>query len=192
MTAESDHDRDTTVDFANLLARVADKDAQAFRELHDATRSRLFALIYKVVRDVGYAEETLQEVYLEIWLKADTYRPELGKPLSWLMMLCHRRAVDRVRSEERLRRKTALLAMISCDVDAASADEPVLLRDEYQRLMRHLSALTNRQRQSINLVYFADLTQREAAKHLNILVPALKTRLRDGVLRLRTQMRSEV
>jgi RNA polymerase sigma-70 factor (ECF subfamily) len=192
MGRASSDELDAQLDLEYLLARVADQDAVAFRELHDATRARLFALIYKVVRDVGYAEETLQEVYLEIWLKAGNYQPELGKPISWLMMICHRRAVDRVRSEERLRRKTALLAMISCDIDAGGADEPLLLRDEYQRLLHHLSALTHRQRQSINLVYFADLTQREAAKQLNILVPALKTRLRDGVLRLRTQLRSEV
>lgn len=191
MSAAAAPEPETRVDLGYLLAQVATGDAAAFRELHDATRSRLFGLIFKVVRDTGFAEETLQEVYLEVWLKADTYRPEMGRPMSWLMMICHRRAVDRVRSEERLRRKTALLAMISCDVDAAGADEPVLLRDEYQRLMRHLSSLTSRQRQSINLVYFADLTQREAAKHLNILVPALKTRIRDGVLRLRTQMRAE-
>jgi RNA polymerase sigma-70 factor (ECF subfamily) len=182
---------ESEIDLGDLLQRVAGGDAVAFRRLHDATRTRLFGLIYKTVRDAGYAEETLQEVYLEVWQKADHYEPEMGKPLSWLMMICHRRAIDRVRSEERLRRKTAVLAMFSVDIPQAGADETVLLREEHQQLRKHLSLLTHRQRESIDFVYFANLTHNETARRLGILVPTLKTRLRDGIVRLRSQIHAE-
>jgi RNA polymerase sigma-70 factor (ECF subfamily) len=183
---------ESELDLGHLLHRVAEGDAAAFRRLHDATHTRLFGLIYKTVRDVGYAEETLQEAYLEVWQKADHYRPEMGKPLSWLMMICHRRAIDRVRCEERLRRKTAVLAMFSVDIPQGGADEAVLLLDEHRQLRKHLNLLTTRQRQSIDLVYFANLTHHESARMLNILVPTLKTRLRDGIVRLRSQIHAEV
>ncbi|WP_051721227.1 MULTISPECIES: sigma factor [Actinomycetes] len=62
-----------------------------------STRARLFGLIYTTVRDPGFAEEVMQEAYLEVWHKAHLYQPNRGKPLSWLMMICHRRAIDRVR-----------------------------------------------------------------------------------------------
>jgi RNA polymerase sigma-70 factor (ECF subfamily) len=179
------------IDLGHLLQRVAEGDGAAFRLLHDATRARLFGLIFKTVRDLGYAEETLQEVYLEVWQKADQYRPEMGRPLSWLMMICHRRAIDRVRSEERLRRKTAVLAMFSVDIPQGGADEAVLLREEHLQIRRHLSKLSSRQRQSIDMVYFANLTHGETARRLGILVPTLKTRLRDGILRLRSQIHAE-
>ena len=182
---------ESEVDLGQLLRRVSKGDEAAFRRLHDATRARLFGLIYKTVRDLGYAEETLQEVYIEIWQKAGQYQPEMGRPLSWLMMICHRRAIDRVRAEERLRKKTAVLAMFSVDIPQGGADEPLLLREEHLQIRRHLSKLSSRQRQSIDMVYFANLTHGETAKRLGILVPTLKTRLRDGILRLRSQIHAE-
>ena len=182
---------ESEVDLGQLLQRVSSGDEAAFRRLHATTRARLFGLIYKTVRDLGYAEETLQEVYIEIWQKAGQYQPEMGRPLSWLMMICHRRAIDRVRAEERLRKKTAVLAMFSVDIPQGGADEPLLLREEHLQIRRHLSKLSSRQRQSIDMVYFANLTHGETAKRLGILVPTLKTRLRDGILRLRSQIHAE-
>lgn len=90
-----------TADLDVLLRRVARRDADAFAALYDATRSRVFGLVTRVLRDRGYSEETTQEVYLQVWRSADTYDPAAGTPLSWLMTLAHRRAVDRVRSNRR-------------------------------------------------------------------------------------------
>ena len=91
-----------TPDLDVLLRRVARRDADAFAEFYDATRSRVFGLITRVLRDAGYAEETTQEVYLQVWRSADSYDPASGSPLAWLLTLAHRRAVDRVGGKEAL------------------------------------------------------------------------------------------
>ena len=89
-----------TTDLDALLRRVARRDADAFAAFYDATRARVFGLITRVLRDRGYSEETTQEVYLQVWRSAETYDPTAGSALAWLMTLAHRRAVDRVRSEQ--------------------------------------------------------------------------------------------
>ena len=89
-----------TTDLDALLRRVARQDADAFAAFYDATRARVFGLVTRVLRDPGYSEETTQEVYLQVWRSAETYDPTAGSALAWLMTLAHRRAVDRVRSEQ--------------------------------------------------------------------------------------------
>ncbi|WP_051722103.1 MULTISPECIES: sigma-70 family RNA polymerase sigma factor [Actinomycetes] len=171
-------------DLAELLAGVA-RGAAAFDRLYMSTRARLYALIYATVRDSGFAEDVMQEVYLEVWQKVHRYRPDMGNPLSWLMMISHRRAIDRVRSEEAQRRKLATMATVFTDIGPNGPDEHVILMDEYRELRTHLAALTERQRHSIELVYFADLSPRHSAHHLNVPLPTFKTRLRDAIQHLR-------
>ena len=84
----------------SLLRRVARQDADAFAALYDRTRARVYGLITRVLRDSGYSEETTQEVYLEVWRTAQAYDSAKGSALSWLMTMAHRRAIDRVRSEQ--------------------------------------------------------------------------------------------
>ncbi|CAM3325499.1 RNA polymerase sigma-70 factor (ECF subfamily) [Williamsia muralis] len=173
-------------DWALLLRDVGEGDAAAFDRLYRATRPRLYGLVFKTVRDAGYTEEVLQEVYLEVWQKAHLHSPVMGRPLSWLMMICHRRAVDRVRSEERHKRRTEAFAVLAAGAaDAVAADEPVLVREEHREVRRHVAALSALQRQSITLVYFAGLTHTQGAQRLNVPVPTFKSRLRDGLVRLR-------
>ena len=102
----ADADVDLGTNLETLLCAVGEGDTAAFECLYLATRARLLGLIYNTVRDAGYAEEVLQEAYVEVWQKAHLYQPAMGKPLSWLMMICHRRAIDRVRTEEREKRRT--------------------------------------------------------------------------------------
>jgi RNA polymerase sigma-70 factor (ECF subfamily) len=87
-------------DLDALLRRVARRDADAFAALYDHTRSRVYGLVIRVLRDPGYSEETTQEIYLEVWRSAGAYDPAKGSALSWLLTMAHRRAVDRVRSEQ--------------------------------------------------------------------------------------------
>ncbi|WP_372512253.1 sigma factor, partial [Mycolicibacterium gadium] len=83
-----------------LLRRVAQRDADAFASFYDATRSRVYGLVTRVLRDQGYSEETTQDVYLQVWRTAESYDPASGSAVAWLLTLAHRRAVDRVRSEQ--------------------------------------------------------------------------------------------
>ena len=79
---------------------MAQRDADAFAAFYDLTRARVFGLVSRVLRDPGYSEETAQDVYLQVWRSAANYDPNAGSPLAWLLTVAHRRAVDRVRSEQ--------------------------------------------------------------------------------------------
>ena len=182
----ADADVDLGMNLELLLCAVGEGDTAAFDCLHLATRARLLGLIYNTVRDAGYAEEVLQEAYVEVWQKAHLYQPAMGKPLSWLMMICHRRAIDRVRTEEREKRRTETFSVLAAEVPhAGGADEPVLLREEHLQVRRHVAALSVPQQQSITLVYYAGMTHKEGAERVNVPLPTFKTRLRDGLKRLR-------
>jgi RNA polymerase sigma-70 factor (ECF subfamily) len=174
-----------TTELADLLTGVARGEPAAFERLYMSTRARLLGLIYTTVRDAGFAEEIMQEVYLEVWQKAHHYRPERGSALSWLMMISRRRAVDRVRIEEGQRRKCTRMAALFADIAHGGSDEQVLLLEEYRELRGHLALLTERQRQSVELVYFANLSPRQSAQRLNVPLATFKTRLRDAIGQLR-------
>ncbi|PVY28792.1 RNA polymerase sigma-70 factor (ECF subfamily) [Williamsia muralis] len=181
-----DADADLTNYLEMLLRGVGEGDTAAFDRLYLATRSRLQGLIYQTVRDTGYAEEVLQEAFLEVWQKAHLYQPAMGKPLSWLIMICHRRAIDRVRTEEREKRRTETFTVSAAEVPhAGGADEQALLREEHRQVRCHVATLSVLQQQSITLVYYAGLTHKEGAERLNVPVPTFKTRLRDGLNQLR-------
>ena len=182
----ADADVDLGANLETLLCAVGEGDTAAFECLYLAARARLLGLIYKTVRDAWYAEEVLQEAYVEVWQKAHLYQPAMGKPLSWLMMICHRRAIDRVRTEEREKRRTETFSVLAAEVPhAGGADEPVLLHEEHLQVRRHVAALSVLQQQSITLVYYAGMTHREGAERVNVPLPTFKTRLRDGLKRLR-------
>ena len=95
----------TSPDLDALLRRVAHHDSEAFAALYDATRSRVYGMVSRVLRDRGYSEETTQDVYLQVWRTAESYDPASGSALAWLLTLAHRRAVDRVRSEQAASRR---------------------------------------------------------------------------------------
>src|SRR5690349_12236038 len=87
-------------ELAVILANVAGGDQSAFAEFYDRTSSRVYGMVLRVLRDPGFSEEAVQEVYLQAWKSADSFDPAKGSALSWLLTLAHRRAVDRVRSEQ--------------------------------------------------------------------------------------------
>lgn len=176
-------------DLGDLLDRVADGDRGALGVLYDRTAPRLFGLVRRLIRDEGYAEETLQEVYLQVWNHAGSFRRDAGSPMSWLLTIAHRRAVDRIRSEEAAGRRLR-------DYDpgagtAAPAAETEALdglgREHNARLVtRCLGELTPTQRESLRLAYFDGHTYREVAELLDAALPTVKSRIRDGLRRLRT------
>ncbi len=104
-----------TTDLDVLLRRVARRDAEAFAQFYDHTKARVFGLVTRVLRDPGYSEETTQEIYLQVWHNAGGYDPAAGSPLAWLMTLAHRRAVDRVRSEQSASQRESRYGAASVD-----------------------------------------------------------------------------
>ncbi|NYI81034.1 ECF RNA polymerase sigma factor SigK [Nocardioides panzhihuensis] len=173
---------------AGLLRRIARGDEAAFAALYDQTAARVHGLVLRVVRDRAQAEEVTQEAFLQVWRQASRYDENLGSAHSWLLTLAHRRAVDRVRSAESAgRNDTAYHGTTHSpphDTTAEAAESSL----EARRVHAALETLTAAQREALQLAYFGGYTHTEVAAMLDLPVGTAKTRIRDGLIRLRDAM----
>ncbi|MDT7724644.1 MAG: polymerase sigma-70 factor, subfamily [Actinomycetota bacterium] len=169
-----------------LLVAVAKGDERAFELLYEKLAGPILGLVRRVLRDVAQSEEVVQEVLVELWRTATRYSPERGSAMNWAMTLAHRRAVDRVRSARAStdrEQKATFEASRSRPFDEVS--EAVTARWERQQVRKCLSNLTELQRESVMLAYYQGYTYREVAEVLVTPQGTIKTRLRDGLIRLR-------
>jgi RNA polymerase sigma-70 factor, ECF subfamily len=178
-------DRVTTTDLDALLRRVAHRDSQAFAELYDATRARVYGMVCRVLRDRGYSEETTQDVYLQVWRTAESYDPASGSALAWLLTLAHRRAVDRVRSEQSASQRDSRYGASTVERDADNVTEAVLTGEDRRRVTACLDGLTDIQRECIELAYYQGLTYVQVSERLSANLATVKSRIRDGLRGLR-------
>ena len=169
------------------LEGVAAGDAGAFAELYDLCSPNVYGLIRRIVRDPAQADEVLQEVMLEVWRLAPRFDPRLGSAIGWIMTIAHRRAVDRVRSEVAERSRLERVST-RADLGATPVDDDVVGALDRQRVRGALDRLTDLQRSSIELAYFGGLTQTEIATLLDVPLGTVKTRIRDGLIRLRQEL----
>jgi RNA polymerase sigma-70 factor (ECF subfamily) len=173
---------DTRAELTQLLRASGHGDEEAFAKLYDVTAPRVFGL---VLRDRAQAEEVTQEAFLEIWRTSPRFDPARGSALGWLMTIAHRRAVDRVRSAQaQTRRDTAYeesRRAPAYDVTAEQAHQNL----EAGVVREALRELTRVQREALELAYFGGLTHREVADRLDLPLGTAKTRIRDGLTRLR-------
>lgn len=170
-----------------LLSLTARGDAGAFEELYDAISASVLGLALRVVRDRDMAEDVAQEVLVEVWRRAARFDRSQGTARSWILTIAHRRAVDRVRSEqahgERLRQHGA-----QHEVDPERPDHIVdTMHREWEsaRVRAGLAHLTERQREAIEITYYQGRTHREMAQLLGIPLGTAKARVRDGLIKLR-------
>lgn len=168
-----------------LLTRAAAKDSAAFAEFYDRTRTRVYGMVLRVLRDPGYSEETTQEVYLQVWRTASGFDAQQGSALAWLITLAHRRAVDRVRAEQSGADREARYGASTVDAAFDIVSEEAARREDQQQVVHCLGTLTELQRQSVELAYYSGLTYRDVAERLSATLPTIKSRIRDGLLRLR-------
>jgi RNA polymerase sigma-70 factor (ECF subfamily) len=173
---------------ALLLKRSGHGDEAAFAELYDATSARAYGLAVRVVRDPSQAEEVAQEAFLEIWRTASRFDPGKGSAVSWILTLVHRKAVDRVRSAEASTRRDTTYHQGSQAVDHDSTAEAAQASMEARRVRQAMDSLTEVQRQALELAYFKGYTHTEVATMLDLPVGTAKTRIRDGLIRLRDTM----
>jgi RNA polymerase sigma-70 factor, ECF subfamily len=172
-------------DLDPLLRRVARGDRDAFATVYDLTKSRVFGLVVRVLRDAGYSEETTQEIYLEVWRTASEYDPAKGSGLAWLMTMAHRRAIDRVRAEQAGSRRESRYGAANVDPASDLVADAAIAGDERRRVIECLGALTDAQRQCIELAYYGGLTYTEVSQRLAANLSTIKSRIRDALRGLR-------
>ncbi|WP_243060594.1 ECF RNA polymerase sigma factor SigK [Nocardioides sp. SR21] len=183
--APSPEDGASGPDLSELLRRSGRGDEAAFAQLYDATAARVFGLAVRVVRDPAQAEEVAQESFLEIWRTAGRFDPARGSALSWLLTITHRKAVDRVRSAEAASRRDTSYQQHNQPVEHDSTAEAAEASLEARRVRGALATLTEVQREAVGLAFLGGYTHTEVATMLDLPVGTAKTRIRDGMIRLR-------
>ncbi|RAJ69155.1 RNA polymerase sigma-70 factor (ECF subfamily) [Streptomyces sp. Amel2xB2] len=172
-------------DLAELLSRVARGDQDAFAAVYDRVAGPVLGVVRSVLRDPAQSDEVTQEVLVEVWRTAAHFRPERGSALSWVLTFAHRRAVDRVRSAQAAADREQRAALLDRTPAFDQVTEAVEARLEREQVRRCLRTLTELQHQSVTLAYYRGLTYREVAELLSQPLGTVKTRLRDGLIRLR-------
>lgn len=176
-----------SADLGELLTRVARGDEAAFGAVYDHLGAAVFGLARRVIRDPARAEEVAQEVFLQVWQTAARFDPERGRAKSWVMTLAHRRAVDAVRHDQAATNRERSYDW-SSGPDHDEVNETVTVRLEHEQVRRCMGGLTDLQREAINLAYYQGYTYAECATMLDANPATVKTRMRDGLIRLRDCM----
>lgn len=176
-----------------LLEAVAQGDHEAFAALHAAVAAEVYGVIHTVLRDPAQSAETAQEVLLEVWRFASRYERARGTALTWVLTIAHRRAVDRVRTEQTFRDRTTQLArdpvepltLGRAELDADPVADILERHVEREQVRHALTQLSERQRAAITLAYYRGFSASEIAELIDAPLGTVKTRLRDGLRRLR-------
>lgn len=173
---------------ADLLRRSALGDEAAFADFYDATSARAYGLALRVVRNPAHAEEVTQEAYLDAWRSSTRYDPARGSAAGWLLTIVHRKAVDRVRSVEAATTRDETWNRETAPTDHDQTAEAAHASLDAQRVRGAVATLTDVQRQAVELTYFGGYTHTEVATLLDVPLGTAKTRIRDGLIRLRDLM----
>lgn len=168
-----------------LLTQVARGNEAAFEQLYEVVAGPVHGVVRRVVRDMAQSEEVTQEVLVELWRTAPRYDPARGSAVGWALTLAHRRAVDRVRSAQARADRERKAGRTAPGREFDEVVEEVTARLEREQVRRCLSTLTELQRESVMLAYYGGKTYPEVAELLKSPLGTIKTRLRDGLIRLR-------
>lgn len=168
-----------------VLLRVARGDEAAFEQLYDTVAGSVFGVVRRVLRDPAQSEEVAQEVLVEVWRSATRFDPQRGSARTWILTMAHRRAVDRVRSAQAASDREERVGAREHATAYDDVVEQVESRLEVEAVRRCLGGLTELQREAVNLAFYGGYTHREVAELLDTPLGTVKTRLRDGLIRLR-------
>jgi RNA polymerase sigma-70 factor (ECF subfamily) len=176
------------VSLNDLLAQVAEGNQEAFAKLYDQCASRVLGLVRRLLKDSAQSEEVTQEIFLEVWQNAKRYDPAKGSATTWILTMSHRRAVDRIRASQSTRDRDTKIGLRDMETEYDSVSESVEIRVEHERVGQALLRLTDLQRQAVTLAYYGGYSHSEVAEMLKVPIGTVKTRLRDGMIRLRDEL----
>jgi RNA polymerase sigma-70 factor, ECF subfamily len=168
-----------------LMLQVARGDTDAFEAVYEEVSGAVFGVVRRVLRDPAQSEEVAQEVLVDVWRSAGRFDPQRGSAQSWILTMSHRRAVDRVRSAQSSHDREQRVAQREHTAPYDEVAEAVENRLEREQVRACLRQLTELQRESVTLAYYGGYTYREVAELLTVPLGTVKTRLRDGLIRLR-------
>jgi RNA polymerase sigma-70 factor, ECF subfamily len=169
----------------SLLQRVARGDRDAFETVFTRLSAIVYGTIRRVLRDPAQSEEVAQEVFVEVWRSAAKFDPLRGGAVTWVVTMAHRRAVDRVRSEQAATNRDEKVALLEHDRPYDSVSEAVEQSLERERVVRAMADLTDLQREAVTLAFYGGHTHTQVAELLDVPLGTVKTRIRDGLIRLR-------
>ena len=172
----------------SLLRDVAAGSRTAFAEVYDRISSRVMGLVTRLLRDRAQSEEVTQEVFLEIWQQASKFDANRGSGMAWVLTMAHRRAIDRIRASQKSHERDLRIGIRDMERDFDHVSEAVEIRVENERVKRALGRLTALQREAVILAYYGGYSHSEMADILGIPLGTVKTRLRDGMIRLRDEL----
>lgn len=175
---------DDSPDLNELLTRAGRGDEKAFGAVYDALGGSVYGMAKRVIRDPARAEEITQEVFIQIWQAAARFDSARGNAKSWILTIAHRRAVDAVRHDQAATNRENKYDW-SSGPDFDEVAETVTISLEHEQVRRCLDSLTDLQREAVNLAYYQGFTYAEVAVTLSANPATVKTRMRDGLVRLR-------
>ncbi len=188
LRAVEDDSVDVPRDDDQLMLAIARGDQTAFAELYDRLAGLVHGVVRGVVRDPAQSEEVTQEVLVEVWKTAVRFDPDRGSARTWILTMAHRRAIDRVRSEQASRDRTQRVGHRDRGREFDEVSDRVEVTLEHEQVRAGLATLTDLQREAVELAYYQGYTYREVAQMLDTPLGTIKTRMRDGLIRLRDAM----
>lgn len=171
-------------DLERCIVAAAGGDQAAFADLYDLLSATVFGVVRRVLRDQAQSEEVTQEVFVEVWRAASRFDTGRGNVRSWVVTIAHRRAVDRVRSEQAHRDRNVRDARA---VEAAppTPEDAAVAGEERASAVAAMATLPPPQREALELAFYDGLTHTQIADRLGVALGTVKTRIRDGLIRLR-------
>ncbi|HYM21351.1 MAG TPA: sigma-70 family RNA polymerase sigma factor [Candidatus Kapabacteria bacterium] len=176
-----------------ILSAIAEKDSAAVAELYDRYSRLIYGALLRMLRSTDDAEDVLQEVFVQVWLKAGTYKPDLGAPKFWLVRIAHNRAINLIRSKRAKMKQTEIPIP---DTDSPAAAELVAAdlfaetsnAEESAYTVRAMNKLPKDQAQLLDMAFFQGYSHSEISEKTNLPLGTVKTRIRNGLLALRESL----